>query len=374
MRQRAQKHLRQEERKPQDDERNPARDLGPGRPGGHAPDRIGNVTSLTSRARTGRPRAAVGRPPAWDWTAFEDGALALEPRELWEEPAHRRRPRVTRAGDRQAELKAVEAFVTVPRMPSPRASPARARRPQHRRAAPRAHRFGALAVVACVAAVTLALTAFGTGPSQPVAAVVATAPARLLPPGPPAPQVVALRGPLRIQLPVAQSRVTAVGYHGAGDGALPLQPVGRLGNPGLLGRLAERVLGRERGTPVYYQLSGGEGPATSALDVGAAPGTDVFSPVYGIVVGITDFVLNGKRYGVRLDLHPARAPSLVVSLTRLRLDPALTVGSSVIAGRSKVGTLLDLSRVERQALARYTQDAGNHVSVEVRPAAALALP
>ena len=36
-------------------------------------------------------------------------------------------------------------------------------------------------------------------------------------------------------------------------------------------------------------------------------------------------------------------------------------------------SVVDLSRVEHQALARYTNDAGNHVSVELRPAAALVL-
>ena len=50
------------------------------------------------------------------------------------------------------------------------------------------------------------------------------------------------------------------------------------------------------------------------------------------------------------------------------------VGSTVTASTAKLGTLLDLSRVEQQALAQYTKDAGNHVSIEVRPAATLALP
>jgi hypothetical protein len=36
--------------------------------------------------------------------------------------------------------------------------------------------------------------------------------------------------------------------------------------------------------------------------------------------------------------------------------------------------VLDLSSVERQALARYTQDAGNHVSIETRGAATQTLP
>ena len=66
--------------------------------------------------------------------------------------------------------------------------------------------------------------------------------------------------------------------------------------------------------------------------------------------------------------------STVLTITRLNADPALTVGSSVAAGRNRLGEVLDLSRLERQALARYTQDAGNHVTVQVFPATALALP
>jgi hypothetical protein len=50
------------------------------------------------------------------------------------------------------------------------------------------------------------------------------------------------------------------------------------------------------------------------------------------------------------------------------------VGSSVAASISKIGTIIDFSEVERQALARYTQDSGNHVSTEVHPAATAATP
>ena len=196
---------------------------------------------------------------------------------------------------------------------------------------------------------------------------------RLLPAGPPAPLVVARQGSLRLQLPIEQSRVTAIGYHASSDGALELEPLGRRGNDGLFSRLARRVFGGGEGTLVWYQLAGGDGPATSTLDVGAAPGTDVYSPVDGMVVGITEYVINGRKHGVRIDIRPTSAPSVVVSLTHLRPDPALTIGKSVAAGSSRLGTLLDFSRVERQALARYTQDAGNHVAIEVHPAATLAL-
>ena len=35
--------------------------------------------------------------------------------------------------------------------------------------------------------------------------------------------------------------------------------------------------------------------------------------------------------------------------------------------------MIDLTGVERQSLAKFTNDAGNHVAIEVRPAATLAL-
>jgi hypothetical protein len=224
-----------------------------------------------------------------------------------------------------------------------------------------------------VLVVTLALTAFGPTASQRVSAAnVPAPPSSLLPDAQPHTQIVAVQGPLKLQLPIAQLHVTAIGYHAGANGALALDPLGRQGNRGFLRRLLDRVAGSESGGLLYYRLQSG-GHGTSVLDVGAAPGTDVFSPVDGTVIGITDFVLDDQPRGVRIDIQPASAPSLVVSLTRLRRDPALTVGVSVAAGVSKLGAVLDLSAVEQQALARYTQDAGNHVSVEVHPAATLSL-
>ncbi len=134
-----------------------------------------------------------------------------------------------------------------------------------------------------------------------------------------------------------------------------------------------RLAGTDSAGTAWYQL-GGAGPANSVLDVGAAPGTDVYAPMDGVVVGISDYVISGKRLGSRIDIQPSSESSLVVSLTHLRSEPSLTVGAAVTASSSKIGTVLDFSRVERQALARYTQDAGNHVSIEVHPAATLSSP
>jgi hypothetical protein len=267
----------------------------------------------------------------------------------------------------QQEARSISVPEVPPSRPQNRAL--RARR-EKQRADQRARRFAALALVAIVAVVTLALTAFAGGR----AAGVQPAPAaseRLPATGTPAPLIVAVRGALRLQLPIQRSRVTAIGYSDAADGAIAVAPLGRQGNEGAFGRLKRKIFGGDHANLVYYRLSDGD---ATQLHVGAAPGTDVYAPVDGTVIAVTPYVINLRQHGVRIDIQPTATPSLVVSLTHVRADPALSVGYAVAAGTTKVGTVLDLSRVERQTLARYTQDAGNHVTVEVHPAASLTLP
>jgi hypothetical protein len=190
--------------------------------------------------------------------------------------------------------------------------------------------------------------------------------------GRPMPQIVALQGTLRIQLPIAQRAVTALGYHGTGDAALPLEPVGRQANEGFFSRVWHGLFGGASDGLRYFRLGGGEGSSTGALDVGARPGTAVYSPVDGTVVSIGEYVLDGRRYGHRLEIQPSGEPSVVVSATHLRADLALTVGSPVAAGSSKIGTVMDFTTVEQQALAAHTRDGGNHVTLAVLPSATLA--
>ena len=60
---------------------------------------------------------------------------------------------------------------------------------------------------------TLLVSAFGQNPPEIVPQTLPPPANRLLPVGPPSPLTVALHGSLRIQLPIPQSRVTAIGYH-----------------------------------------------------------------------------------------------------------------------------------------------------------------
>jgi hypothetical protein len=351
-------HPREEDPDGQPDELNPAWDLDPRRTGGGGAHGFDRTTG-----------PGPSRPPAWEWSFAEDGTLALDPSRLWDEPPRRRLA--------AARLYEVPASGTVLRMPPPSAQTGRGGRAvrarRQRRDDVQRRRLAVLVAIGVVAIGTLLVTAFGGG-DHPTGAIAAPASAaRLLPAGPPSEEAIARLGSLTLDLPVNQHRMTAIGYFAASDGALALTPIGTQANQGLLRRLAHAVFGGGGGSPRWYLLPGGEGPSTSALDVGAAPGTDVYSPVTGTVIGITPVVIDGKVYGQRIDIQPLSAPSLVVSVSDLAADQALIVGSHVTQGSTKVGGLLDLSKVEKQALSRYTNDEGNHVLVEVHAAAMIDL-
>ncbi|HET9288508.1 MAG TPA: hypothetical protein VFO26_13215 [Gaiella sp.] len=225
-----------------------------------------------------------------------------------------------------------------------------------------------ISVLGVLGVVTLLVTAFGSSGSsgtptplavEPVASADAAAVR-------PRPQVLAVIGNLRLQLPVAAASLTAIGFHGANDGSLSLQPVGRQANAGLLERLWRRIAGSSRESPRWYQLEGG--PAgTNVLDVGTPPGTDVYAPVKGSVIAVSDLVVGGKRVGSRVDLRPSESPSVMVSVMNVRPDPSIAVGTPVLAASSKLGTAVDVAAVEEQALAAHASDEGNNVSVSVYP-------
>lgn len=254
-------------------------------------------------------------------------------------------------------------------MTTPRSRHAARLRASRRRAQARARWFALAIAVGLVSVGTLLLTAFdGSAVEQSSGAPV---PAPLpVTSAPPEPQVLATVGNLRLQSPVAQGGVTAVGFHDSDDGSLVLHPVGPQANEGLIAGLWRRITGSSKRGLAWYQLEGGE---LRTLDVGAVAGTDVYSPVDGTVVAIRNHVVSGKVVGAEIELRPTSAPSLVVLLENVRPDRALTVGASVAAGSSKLGRVTDISRFERQALARHAADRGNNVAIQVYTSATLSL-
>jgi hypothetical protein len=240
------------------------------------------------------------------------------------------------------------------------------------RARTRSTRRSRLVLIAVLSAITIPIVVLAFDYASP-ARPVSVPPADRLLQAPPTLRVVALQGDLRLYLPIQESRVTAVGYHSVGDGALALDPVGTQSNAGVFTRLLRRLFGEDKGS-IRYALMGGGGTETAGLDIGASPGTDVYAPVNGTVIGISPRLVAGEEHGVRIDVQPSGSPGLIVSLQNLEPDPALTVGSTVAAAVTKIGTVIDLSEVETPALADFTQDRGAHVHMDVRAAVSLPLP
>ena len=187
-------------------------------------------------------------------------------------------------------------------------------RTRRRRSQLRVRRLAVLLFLGALATVTLVLTVFGSSSKAP-APIAPTVPS-LGPAGRPRQEPLATVGNLSIRLPIAADSVTAIGFHGSATGALALRPLGQQANEGLLARLWHRIAGTSKHGPAWFQLGGQAGPGTGVLDVGAIPGTDVYSPVDGTVAAITDYIVSGKKHGARIDIRPTSAPSVVVSLDR----------------------------------------------------------
>ncbi|MBA3433902.1 MAG: hypothetical protein H0U08_07395 [Actinobacteria bacterium] len=255
-------------------------------------------------------------------------------------------------------------------MATPRSRHAARLRAQRRRAQARARWVALALVVGVLGVAVLVLTAFDDNAAQSSASAPIPAPLPVTS-APPEPQVLATVGNLRVHSPVAQGGVTAVGFHGSAEGALVLQPVGPQANEGLLARLWRQITGSSRRGLAWYQLESG---ALRTLDVGAVAGTDAYSPVDGTVIAIRDHLVSGRIVGAEIELRPTAAPSLVLALQNIRPDTALTVGANVAVGSSKLGRVADISRFEKQALARFAADRGNNVSIEVYPSASLGVP
>jgi len=244
------------------------------------------------------------------------------------------------------------------------------RRPDHRRT----RRRIALAVVLLVV-VTVIATALRSGSSSNTSAAIASVPpTQLAPNAPPAPVGLATApGNLVLDVPVTQRRITAIVYHGVGTSqVIPLVPIGSQRNAGILSTIAKMLTGTPdgRGGPSYYIDDAGQGASTGSVDVGAVAGTDVYSPVDGKVTSIRPYVIDGKAHGSEIEIQPTSTPADVVTLTNLRTTTGIAVGTPVLAAKTKLGTIVDLSKVLSQEVAKYTSDAGNHVHIEVGPAPA----
>lgn len=237
----------------------------------------------------------------------------------------------------------------------PRYAAGAGRAPSGRRRVRRDRRALIAAAIPLVAVGILALIlSLGDGDGTSISAgpLAAPVPAAQSGSGARPPELVIARGEgVEVHLPVDPERVTAAMFHPVNDASgVGLDAAGPLD-----------IRQAERGDRA--------GPETAGLDIGAPAGTTVFSPLDGVIAGVSDYVVSGRIEGYEVILSPSVAASgLVLRLTHLDEPanaPRPSVGSPVRAGTTPLGRVRDFSAVARQEISDYTSDSGNHLHMEL---------
>lgn len=108
----------------------------------------------------------------------------------------------------------------------------------------------------------------------------------------------------------------------------------------------------------------------TSIDVGAAPGTTVRSPVTGTVVLVKDYLLYNEVPDIEIHIQPDGRPDLDVVLLHTA-DPLVKAGDKVEAGVTQISHVRDIAKdLTDVQLGFYTpaDDAGNHTHVQVNNA------
>lgn len=243
------------------------------------------------------------------------------------------------------------------------------------------------AIAAAVVAVTLLAGVVGwRAASDRAAALHPFAPRRTSAPAPgvavaravtPAPQptpMFAAYRSLQLRLPVRPQDLTEVGFHQASYN-YALRMTTTLPNADMSkakkDQSTHRDLSKQEAGPtatltgaVLRMWRDRPGQPDTAADIGANPGSKVFSPVTGTVVLVKSYDLYNKWPDYQVHIQPDGFPNVDVVLIHMT-DPAVKAGDRVEAGLTQIGRLRKLSDKMALQLRSYTKNGGNHVHLQI---------
>ena len=188
--------------------------------------------------------------------------------------------------------------------------------------------------------------------------------------GPPTPQTLAQtvvdkgEAVLRLQLPIRREAVTGIGYGPRRQRTvIELEPSGTRANTSWLRRTTQRFLSTTPpGDLQWYRLAEG---TPSMVTVGALPGTEVYAPIDGKVMTISDYEIDGEVRGVLVQLLPTGDSSTVVIVRNLDAAEELAVGHTVTQSVTLLGVVRDMEGSLETPLADYTHDSGSGIDMYV---------
>ena len=173
---------------------------------------------------------------------------------------------------------------------------------------------------------------------------------------------------LELRLPVDPSDITMVAFHQAsGDVALHLVPTLTQIDAEALGEAissGETASGVWAGTCVELWRSGRTGEPNTAIDVGADPGTEVYSPVTGVVVSVVAYKLYDKYDDYEIRIRPDGYDTVEVVLIHVD-DVVVAAADTVTAGVTRIASVRGMSDKLVLQLAGYTTNGGDHVHVQL---------
>src|SRR5215207_5234058 len=166
-----------------------------------------------------------------------------------------------------------------------------------------------------------------------------------------------------ISTPIRPASLSGLGYHPEGESLARMEPRGKNLSANAVFGLFSRGETPERIHYYVMDAAGRGGPQTGALDVGAATGTTVYTPVTGTVTAIRpDPMVQNANV---IEIKPDANPDVRLSVALVLSDGEAGVNDSVTAGKTVLGTVADSAEVLDPQLSSYTAEAGNHVTVTV---------
>jgi murein DD-endopeptidase MepM/ murein hydrolase activator NlpD len=184
----------------------------------------------------------------------------------------------------------------------------------------------------------------------------------------------ATEGDTQFHLPIDPTQLTALGYHQASGvaamhftslapdadmtAAAELKAVPPYEAPA---DLPPEIWG---GTVLRLWRSGRGGQPDTAADVGADPGTPVWSPVTGTVVAVRPYLLYDKYEDVEVHIQPEGRDGVDVVLIHIQ-DVVVKAGDKVKGGVTRIASVRKMSDKIEIQLGGYVANGGDHVHVQM---------
>ena len=186
--------------------------------------------------------------------------------------------------------------------------------------------------------------------------------------------LIALEGETEIHLAIDPNELTAVAFHQAsGDYALhmtSLVPDADMAAANELKAMPPVAEGAIFGEGVWHGCvlrlwrSNRGGQPDSALDMGAAPGTAVWSPISGTVIEVRPYLLYDKYDDFEIHIRPTGRDDIDAVLIHVQ-DVKVRVGDTVKGGITRIGSVRQMSDKMDIQLGGYTANGGDHTHFQL---------